>query len=62
LNAFRSAYPQFAEKERTELGEFYSQQDADEFITNLLGSLENILKQSDRNVVKDLFEGEFDVK
>lgn len=62
LEAFRKAYPQFAEKERSELGEFYAQQDSDEFITNLLGSLENMLRTNDRNIVKELFEGEFDVK
>src|SRR3989338_151740 len=61
LEAFRKAYPQFAEKERSELGEFYAQQDSDEFITNLLGSLENMLRTNDRNIVKELFEGEFDV-
>lgn len=62
LNALRTAYPQFAEKDRNELGEFYAQQDSDEFLTNLLGSLENTLRQNDKNIIKELFEGEFEVK
>lgn len=70
LSTLRQAYPQFAEKEKNELGmELYCQQDADEFILNLLQSLENSLTRSqnlsqgeEQNLIKKLFEGEMQIK
>ncbi len=59
-NAFRTAYPQFAEKTSTPLGAMYAQQDADEFVGNLLYSLNSKLDASKHT--KDLFTGEMQVK
>ncbi|KAL0484266.1 26S proteasome subunit Usp14 [Acrasis kona] len=68
LQAFRSAYPQFAEKSRTEFGEIYAQQDADEFISKLLFSIgpklqvtESSSSDQKKSITDKLFSGQFQV-
>jgi len=55
---FRQAFPRFAEQAPN--GRGYLQQDADEFLTELFNSVgrENLMTQG--NVIKNLFEGEFE--
>jgi ubiquitin carboxyl-terminal hydrolase 14 len=61
INAIRKAYPQFAEKTQTEMGEIYAQQDADEFITKLLAAISPKLSEGGKSIVDRLFSGEMEV-
>lgn len=64
IMAFRQAYPQFAEKQSTPMGEVYEQQDAEEFITSLMASLTNQLDSHEqtRGLIDKLFRGQFHVR
>jgi len=57
---FRIGYPSFAQKVKTEIGEAYTQQDAEEFLSTLIKSINSKLKK-DGNDVFDLFQGSFEI-
>lgn len=64
IRAFRQAYPQFAEKESTPLGDMYEQQDASEFIGNLINTISAKFDTNEqtRGLIDKLFRGQFQVK
>ena len=57
LAAFRRAFPQFAEKvQQSEvMGDVYAQQDADEFLTKLLGTVGQKLQVENKSLTDRLF-------
>jgi ubiquitin carboxyl-terminal hydrolase 14 len=62
LTAFRRAYPRFDEKTSTPMGDIHSQQDADEFLGELLSTLSQRLKDTDSDKIAQLFEIEIEEK
>jgi ubiquitin carboxyl-terminal hydrolase 14 len=63
LSAFRRAFPQFAEKAQQSevMGDVYAQQDADEFLTKLLGTVGQKLQVENKSLTERLFAGEYEV-
>jgi hypothetical protein len=61
VNNFRIAFPNFAQKVKTDYGEVYTQQDAEEFMSTLLTTLNEKIPKQNNSELLDLFRGKFEI-
>jgi len=61
VSNFRLGYPNFAQKIKNEHGEFYTQQDAEEFMSTLLTAINGKIPKQNEKEVMDLFVGKFEI-
>jgi len=61
VSNFRLGYPNFAQKVKTEYGESYTQQDAEEFMSTLLTAINGKIPKQNDTEIFDLFRGSFEI-